>query len=183
MRKLHSIEEEIIDACRDVGATPLDSWPEYKMKLIVATTKLSDEEVESLTERTQNWIDAGIEAANNGQDIPEFGPEFLPDDPDADPEDYRTKAGHSRSSNYWANYKSASARAREILLEEGLSYTVKQLMSQLEQEGYQYTGSTIKLVRSEFRRACSTLYHAGYFAEEPPGLQSMLRGDRRTARG
>lgn len=182
MRKLHSIEEEILDACKDVGATPLDSWPEYKAKLVYASAELSDEVFESLSDRAQKWINSAIEAANNEEELPEFGPEKLPEQPEYDPENQRQRAGQSRSRNHWGNYKSASARAREILLEEGLDYTVTQLMTHLEQEGYEYTGSTIKLVRSEFRRAVSTLYHSGYLAEEPPGLASMLRGDRRSAR-
>lgn len=76
---------------------------------------------------------------------------------------YKTGASH-REINRNLHPKGAAWRAKEIMIEEGLSISLKDLHDKLLSEEYVYSIQTLQIVCTEFRNCIKFLDKKGYLA-------------------
>ncbi len=208
-----AIESELLDVTK-LKRSKRDDDQKYLGKLIRKVADLSEDDWEDLSEQAQEWFNAGIDARNEGDDIPLFSdiPEddsgdddasepdeedeevitgiddeddIADDEPESEPEveaapakktngkkKPATKAKAKEPSKPKVTPKAkakpkeskkigAGERAKEIMLEKGMTISAEDLLGYLEDEGYTYSIHTVKVVRAEFQQAMKVLERKG----------------------
>lgn len=123
----------------------------YRARLIRAANALDDDTFEAMSSPAQKWVNAGIKAIKEGNEISAF--------PGEKPEKVDGAAGADKSS---ASKVGGGIRIKQLMLKNGMDMKSEDMLAVLEEEGIVYKKSTADLVRADFRQTIKFLEDEGH---------------------
>lgn len=140
---------------------------QWHFKLVKAVDLLEEEDYHCLSNDTKKWVSEAMEAIENAEEIPLF-----PDHATLvkQRKDASSNSIKHRNKNLANKNKSASQRSQEIMLENNINITAREVYIILMKEDYQYSFQTLKVIMAEFRRTLKFLWNEGLLTKKPNGL-------------
>lgn len=159
-------------------------------QILEGLLNLPKEDWEKLTYWSKWWTNRAVDAVNSAMPIPDLPDRFgklriaTESSHGATADDFYDLMGlptkgrdegpafgpKAKKYNQETKNKTASRRAKEILLNKGLDMPTRQIHVALLEEGYEISLSTLNMVCSEFRQSVRLLKARGWLVTSPKGL-------------
>lgn len=162
-----TIEEKILKKVR-LRKKPNETWVSFLTRVVKFIQKThNDDDFKKWSVPHLLWYMKAIEYLKNHKDLLGFVDEKYIE---SDELSGQKSSARNRILNKSRKNKAAGYRLKELMLEIGMDASEDRLYAILLEEGYEFSKSSIHIIRTEFRRACLILNDKGYLDHLPDGI-------------